>query len=60
MPVTGLKPLGIGRSKYHDYYVDASTYERWEHVYNNKNMLIRRNRDSHLYFTSNTTASVAG
>ncbi|MBX3176836.1 MAG: hypothetical protein KF886_05725 [Candidatus Hydrogenedentes bacterium] len=39
MPATGLKPLDIGRSKYHDYYLDATTYERWEYVYDGDNML---------------------
>ena len=30
----------MGRSKYHDYYLDATTFERWEYVYDTNNMLV--------------------
>ncbi|MBX3178428.1 MAG: hypothetical protein KF886_13795 [Candidatus Hydrogenedentes bacterium] len=40
LPATGLKPLDIGRSKHHDYYLDATAFERWEYVYDGDNMLV--------------------
>jgi len=36
---TPVSALGVGRSKYHDYYVDSTTFERWEYVYNVDNLL---------------------
>ena len=37
---TPVSAVDVGRSKYHDYYLDATTFERWEYVYDASNMLV--------------------
>lgn len=57
-PVSG---LDVGRSKYHDYYTDATTYERWEHVYNGSNVLVEiiaPDASTYMEATYNTKGSV--
>jgi len=38
---TPVSSSDVGRSKYHDYYKDATTYERWEYQYDASNNLTK-------------------